>query len=72
MSISSVETVSPRSISDHDVVAIDRDMAGDHRDDLLAQDCEQIGIAAIRPLVGKQDLQSFPRHRSGAAPSQTG
>jgi len=25
---------------DHDVVAIDRDVAGDHRDDLLAQDSE--------------------------------
>jgi hypothetical protein len=38
------------------VVVIQHNVLGDDREDLLAQDAEQIGLAARRPLMGQQNL----------------
>ena len=70
MSISSVETVSPRSILIGDPVAVDRDVARDHGDDFLAQHGEQIGIPTIGALVARAAPAAAParpaRSRAGA------
>src|SRR5262249_5404387 len=54
-----------------DIVALDDDVLGDGGEDLLAQQAEQVGLAARRSFVGQQNLQPLPRHRGGApAPEQ--
>ena len=45
-------------------------MAADDRENLLAQNAEQIGLAARAAFVREQDLQAFARHGRGAAAKQ--
>src|SRR5262249_10483922 len=53
-----------------DVVALDNHVLGDSRQDLLAQDCEQIGLSGRQPLVRKQNSKSLTRDHSGASGSE--
>src|SRR5581483_3121868 len=52
---------------DPDLVRVEGDVPADDRQYLLAEDTEQIGLAAGATFVRQQDLQSFPRNRRGAA-----
>ena len=45
---------------DLDPVRIDRDVPADHCENLRAQDCDQIGMAAHVAFVFKQNLQLLP------------
>ena len=49
------------------LVRLERDVPADHGENLLAQNAEQVGLAARDALVREQDLQAFARYRRGAA-----
>src|ERR1700746_2104683 len=55
---------------DLDLVGLERDVAADHRENFLAQDAEQIGLAARAAFVREQDLQALARNGRGAAAEQ--
>src|SRR6202521_3889729 len=65
LSTPSVKGRSPIHL-DLDPVRIDRDVPADHCENLRAQDCDQIGMAAHVAFVFKQNLQPLARHRRGA------
>src|ERR1700733_1371996 len=50
---------------DLDLVRIDRDMAAEHLEDLLAQHRDEVDMAAELAFVFQQNLQPFARHRRG-------
>src|SRR5262245_15060876 len=57
--------------ADLDVVALDDNVLGDRGEDVLAQQTQDVGLAARCPLVREQDLQPLPRYGGGApAPEQ--
>src|SRR5436309_4716255 len=53
-----------------DVVLVHRHVLGDDRHNLLAENGEQIGLTARRPLVGQQNLKPLARYRSGTPPPE--
>jgi hypothetical protein len=48
-------------------VRVNRDMPTDDGNDLLAQNAQQIGVAARVALVREEDLEALARYRRGAA-----
>ena len=52
------------------LVGIEGDMAGDDRENFLAQHAKQIGLVARLALVSEEDLQALARNRRG--PGETG
>src|ERR1700744_4748910 len=52
------------------LVRIEGDMAADDRQNLLAQDAEQIGLVARLALVREKNLQAFARNRRGTLSKQ--
>ena len=65
MSISSVLTAAPAIQFHLDLFAVDRDVLGDHRQNLFLQRGDQIGMAAEGALMRQQYLQAVARDRGG-------
>ena len=48
-----------------DVFELDRNLLGNRRQNIVAQNGDQLRLAACRPFAGQEDLEPFPRDWSG-------